>query len=926
MDVDLETLAELDEPITDSDDVLDIVQPSDYQAGDLVELSDDTTRDTSLAVCLGYINGAFHLFTQSGRWNVVLGFKPRFVVPNFVDKETLEPLIAKLPTENLSYEAMSSMSKTEFAPDRAAGGQLLSQMAQFLQAAEEVTQKFGVTLDRIHGLLTHAKTNRYLTLMEIHRVLFDGGKKAPATPSVLYAIHRAVVNNPLCFRIVSTIGDSKTQLFEVIPSSDVALIQNLQTLVRRFTDLPGKQGKSLSALTPEDWQADSIGQFIHTARQAIDQSRACRDFTPYGMVGPAKHSHAPVKPAWTGRDLSILHFMRIWVCYDQFPPTSTYHWIGAAILRATGRYTDSEYLSTSVGWTFLQEVGYISPWDLHTRHLLRLPDIEVSRVKGFAPLELGPTGIEEHIGEDRFDALERHDWKDMRAFAIDSKDTVDVDDAISVEPTDVPEETWIHIHVADPASRIRPDSLLAKRAEKSPLTLYLSGHQSSMWGVESGLRNLFSLAPNTPCLTFSGKINLHGEILDHKITPGILRSFVYMTPEEANKTVGTPSANVPKAESFSVGKPPAERPAGRPMTAAADLQPEDRKSIHLLHRFSKALHERRLAKGAMPVFPPEPGVSASFEDNAIQVQTISEKYADATMLHCNGDPFLEIGWPKAESLLVSSTMRLAGEIAAQWCGERNIPLPYITQPEAQKNLAILQSFTENVLYPMMANNETIDVTQNRALFRLLGPDQLSTKPAPYFLMGVDGYAKVTSPLRRYSDLLAHWQIEDALLQEAATGRVDVAQLPFQAETLETDVFPWMRMRQRIIRRLDKRKGQLGYMLQALVRAWKYPDEYSTPVPETFRFTVRTRSRMTDRTIQGVLDWFMVPASMSIDALPDLGVKADAVVSGDVFEVRLADVNVHLEMTYVEAVSKVKIAADEAGEEPKEISTTSDTVQ
>lgn len=856
-----------------------------------------------------------------------MSFKPRFVVPNFISQEMLEPLIAKLPTENLSYEAMVSISKTEFAPDRAAGGQLLSKMVAFLQAAEEVTQKFGVTLDRMHGLLTQSKTNRYLTLKDIHHVLFNGGKKAPASPIILYAIHRAVMNNSLCFRIVGTLGDSKTQLFEVTPSSDVALVENLQTLVRRFTDIPGKKGKSLSALGPEDWGADSIGQFIHTARQAIDQSRASRDFTPYGMVGPAKENCTPVKPAWTSRDLSILHFMRMWVCYDQFPPTSTYHWIGSAILRATGRYANSEYLSTSVGWTFLQEIGYISPWDLHTRHLLRLPDVEVSRVKGFAPLELGPTGIEKHISKDDLFAVQkRHDWKDMRAFAIDSKDTVDVDDAISVEPTDVPEEIWIHIHVADPASRIRPDSVLAKRAEKSPLTLYLSGHQSSMWGVDSGLRDLFSLAPNRPCLTFSGKVNLQGELLDHKIAPGILRSFVYMTPEEANEAVGASSANIQRAESFSVGKPPAERPASRPMTAAADLQPEDMESMKLLHQFAEALHERRLAKGAMPVFPPEPSVSASLDDNAIQVQTISDKDAEGKMLHCNGDPFLKIGWPKAESLLVSSTMRLAGEIAAQWCGKRNIPLPYLTQPEAEKNLAVLQSFTKNVLYPLVLNDETIDVKQSRALFRLLGPDQLSTKPGSHFLMGVDGYAKVTSPLRRYSDLLAHWQIEDALLQEEATGRVDVAKLPFQAETLEKDVFPWMRLRQRIIRGLDKRKGQLGYVLQALVRAWKYPDEHSTPVPETFRFTVQTRTSMNSRTMQGVLDWFKMPATMSIDALPSLGLTADAVARGDVFEVRLADVNVHLEMAFVQAVGKVKIAADEVAEEPKETSASPATVQ
>lgn len=896
---------------------MDTVSPSDYETGDLVELADENTRASCLAVCLGHINGAFHLFTQDGKWRVATIFKSGFIVPKFATKDMLNPLVAKLPIENLSYDEMVAMARSEFAPDRAAGAQLVSKMIAFSQAAEEVTQKFGVTLDRMHKLLTQGKVGRYLTLKEMHRVLFQA-KKVPANPVVLYAIHRAVQNDPLCFRIVGTIGDLKTLLFEVTPASDVALVQNLQTLVRVFTDIPRKTGKPLSSLTPDDWAASPIGSFILQARDAIEQSRKYRDFTPYGMVGPAKENRPPLAPSWkSNSDLSILHFMRLWACYDQFPLVSTYHWVGAAILRATGKYAESEYLSTTVGWTFLQEVGYISPWDTHIRHLQRLPDVEVSRLRGFEPLQLGPTGIAKHISQhDLFARGKRHDWKDMRAFAIDSKDTLDVDDAISVEPTDSPEVTWIHVHVADPASRIGPDSVLARRAEKQPLTLYLSGHQVNMWGLGSELRDLFSLAPNRPCLTFSGKVNSQGELLDYKITPAILRNFLYMTPEEANEAVGDHDANITPADSFSVGKPLAEKPAQRTMTNASDLQPEDLKSVQLLHQLGKAMEGKRLAKGAMPLFRAKPSSKAYFEDDAVSAQTPPDKSAAEGSLHCKGDPFIRISLHEVESRLVSSSMRLAGEIAAKWCGDRNIPLPYVTEPEAQKNLAVLKSYAENVYYPLLRSGKEVSREQDAAFQRLLGADQLSTRPGPHFLMGVDGYAKVTSPLRRYSDLLAHWQIESALLQEQETGTVDVAKLPFQAETLEREVFPWLRLRQGIIRALDKRRGQLGYILQALVRAWKYPDEHSTPLPETFRFTVRSRMSTLNRDIMGVLDWFNVPAKVSVNSLPGLGVPVDSLTMGDILEVRLTNVNVHLELVYVEAVGKVRIAA-EVAEQPQE---------
>jgi hypothetical protein len=46
--------------------------------------------------------------------------------------------------------------------------------------------------------------------------------------------------------------------------------------------------------------------------------------------------------------------------------------------------------------------------------------------------------------------------------------------------------------------------------------------------------------------------------------------------------------------------------------------------------------------------------------------------------------------------------------------------------------------------------------------------QYSIQPGMHWGLGVpegQGYVRVTSPLRRYGDLLAHWQIQQALLQE-----------------------------------------------------------------------------------------------------------------------------------------------------------------
>ena len=52
----------------------------------------------------------------------------------------------------------------------------------------------------------------------------------------------------------------------------------------------------------------------------------------------------------------------------------------------------------------------------------------------------------------------------------------------------------------------------------------------------------------------------------------------------------------------------------------------------------------------------------------------------------------------------------------------------------------------------------------------LGKSIAHTSLIPHRVMGVSGYARVTSPLRRFSDMIAHWQIEAAIRYEAETGK------------------------------------------------------------------------------------------------------------------------------------------------------------
>jgi len=64
----------------------------------------------------------------------------------------------------------------------------------------------------------------------------------------------------------------------------------------------------------------------------------------------------------------------------------------------------------------------------------------------------------------------------------------------------------------------------------------------------------------------------------------------------------------------------------------------------------------------------------------------------------------------------------------------------------------------------------VDQFETLDLGLLYGPAQYGIMPGPHGVLGIaadEGYMRITSPLRRFSDMLIHWQIKHALLNPSA---------------------------------------------------------------------------------------------------------------------------------------------------------------
>jgi exoribonuclease-2 len=149
--------------------------------------------------------------------------------------------------------------------------------------------------------------------------------------------------------------------------------------------------------------------------------------------------------------------------------------------------------------------------------------------------------------------------------------------------------------------------------------------------------------------------------------------------------------------------------------------------------------ERRLDTGAVMIEMPDAHISV-------------QKAAGST----NNKVSIEPITPRQSMDMVRECMVLAGEGAARWAVRNRVPFPFISQEAGELPTARLSGLAGAF-----------------QLRRSMRPRALSVKPGVHWGLGLDMYTQVTSPLRRYTDLLAHQQIRSFLKGNAMLGEEEI---------------------------------------------------------------------------------------------------------------------------------------------------------
>jgi exoribonuclease-2 len=215
-------------------------------------------------------------------------------------------------------------------------------------------------------------------------------------------------------------------------------------------------------------------------------------------------------------------------------------------------------------------------------------------------------------------ADQRRDLTHLHAMSIDSELTQDIDDALSCDLSDG--LIMLGIHIADPASVIRSETLLDHEARERSTSIYFPEGKIPMLPplLSEAALSLVASAVR-PAMSVLVTLTPEGEVVDYQITPSLIRVAERLTYEDADARIG--------------------------------------QDVRLTYPFelAKRLRQLRFDNGAIAL--PIPQVDLFLDqDGQITAHTVDRE--------------------APSQILVSELMILTNSLVGQFCAQRHIPIVY----------------------------------------------------------------------------------------------------------------------------------------------------------------------------------------------------------------------------------------------------------
>ncbi|MCL6520831.1 MAG: ribonuclease R [Firmicutes bacterium] len=329
----------------------------------------------------------------------------------------------------------------------------------------------------------------------------------------------------------------------------------------------------------------------------------------------------------------------------------------------------------------------------------------------------------------------RLDLRRQTVVTIDSEETRDIDDAVSLEPGAGGARWRLGVHIADVSHYVREGSALDREARRRGTSVYLVDRVLPMLPPELS-NGIASLNPGVDRLTLSVFIDFdaRGERLDHRIVPSVIRSSARLTYTQV--------------WALFRGDAAVRRELGEPVATM----------LLEMRELAARLHERRKERGAIDLDLPEAQAlldqAGRATDIVVAERNEAHRLIEEFMLAANETVAEEFFWRRLPFLFRvherPSPERLEQLRAA--LGRMGIAWRSVAEPHPRE----LQRVVEQVRG--RPGERLIHTLVLRSMARArYAPENLG-----HYALATRNYCHFTSPIRRYPDLFIHRVIHAAL--------------------------------------------------------------------------------------------------------------------------------------------------------------------
>ena len=366
----------------------------------------------------------------------------------------------------------------------------------------------------------------------------------------------------------------------------------------------------------------------------------------------------------------------------------------------------------------------------------------------------------------------RRDFRDILTFTIDPEDAKDFDDALSIRALENG-NLEIGVHIADVTYYLKPDSALDREAFERSTSVYLVDRCNPML-PEKLSNNLCSLVPEQDRLTFSAVFvfDPKDKIISRWFGKTVIHSAKRFSYEEAQTILD---------------KKPSEELQNHPRFIQLEW------ALNNLQRLASKMRKEREKNGAIGFETDEVRFRLAPDGTPLEAYVKERKEAhlliEDFMLLANKEVALYMQPPlKAKKEDTPEALSRGGAVTpfifrihdlpdmskiadfARFALELGVPMKVDTPKQ------IAQSFNE--LMKKARTDDRLKVLEPLAI-RTMAKAVYSSNNIGHYGLGFTHYSHFTSPIRRYSDVLAHRILERNL--DGKTYKMDASKLEEQCK-------------------------------------------------------------------------------------------------------------------------------------------------